>query len=120
MLRMTTTPFVLLNGTTESGEAIGYVWFSLVTTTPRPVYSLHICVAPEWKGRWLSRAVLTQLLGYLYIDMQAGTVLALHADPDLRRILKRIGFTKHGAFINILDMEHPNGILSRYLRRWRR
>lgn len=64
--------------------------------------------------------ILVNLLGYAYIDLQADLLLATHKNPEYRDILKRIGFECTGGFSNILNMEVPNGVLDKFIRRWGR
>ena len=118
ILRTKTIPFVVQKSSTSGTKVpIAYVWFTGVVTDPF-ILELHVCANPEWHGRWLTLPVLVELLGYLYVDAEVDKLVAFHTDPGLRKVLKRIGFEDHGSFIHILDMENPNGILSRYLRRW--
>lgn len=117
---MTTIPFSVNTGPLESGSRpIGYVWFTPWSSDERNIYEMHLCVDPEWHGKWLTPKVLVGLVGHAYIDLQADRILAMHTDPTMRAVLRRIGFESHGTFVNTLDMENPNGILERFIRRWR-
>lgn len=111
---------ILFRVTGGTGEDIGYVWFTIITTQPKVIYEMHLCTDPQYHGKWLTPKVLVDLIGYAYVDMQADRILATHADPSLRSVLQRIGFESSGAFTNILNMEKPNGILRRFIRRWGR
>lgn len=117
ILRTKTIPFAVQTSSTSGTEPVAFVWFTGVNTDPF-ILELHVCAHPEWHGRWLKLHVLVELLAHLHSDVKADRLVASHPDPGLRKVLKRIGFEAHGSFTHILNMENPNGILSRYLRRW--
>jgi predicted GNAT family acetyltransferase len=60
------------------------------------VIEVHACSRPEWRGRWLTREVVDQI-------NQAIAAIGPHAmivqvkTPYIGRVLRRLGFTIHGA-----------------------
>ncbi len=99
-----------------------YLWFTRLPSElgdDHSIFEMHACCRPGWKGKWLSFGVLVSLVGHIYVDLKADQVIALHQYPEVRSVLSRIGFEAHGDFVHILNMEEPNELLERYLRRWR-
>ena len=90
----------VLNGT----EPVAYVWFTFVPTEgDLRVGELHACAHPRWRGRWLTRAVWRRL--HAEAAQRYDRVMAIHGDPGIARILKRVGFTQASPHVHTLTLE---------------
>lgn len=77
------------------------MWFSPVPATG--VFELHVCCKPGWEGRWLQKSVIKA--GFRALEtLQAKYVIAIHADPNFKRALSRLGFTL-GDNVHVIDMK---------------
>jgi GNAT superfamily N-acetyltransferase len=97
---------------------VAYVWLSYVASLNDNTVELHLCSHRDWKGKWITPHVMREVYKIMK-SVNARYILALHADKEYRGLLKRLGFTLHGDFVNILDLENKNVIFERNLRRGR-
>lgn len=79
-----------------SGDVAGHVWFNWVANADR-VVDMHVCVAPEYRGRTLTRRVGLALLE-LVAQCGARTILCRPESPEHLAYLLRLGFESHGPF----------------------
>ena len=103
MLKISTR---LVEVTTTTDEVVGYFWFTYVITAEGhdPIVEMHLCCAPEWKGRWLSRRVIREAFVALK-DTGARYCLAIMPDAQLRSVLERLGWKSKGASVHMLDLQ---------------
>ena len=89
----------------DDGRLAGFFWFHQIGDGDTA--ELHVAVAPEWEGRWLTRATLAQLLG---IARQRGiaTVVVQAHEPLIADLMTRLGARMVGPFaiLNLKEIRH--------------
>lgn len=86
----------------EDGETIGYAWGHWTQGRPNVLW-FHVCVSPEWRGRWLSRRILSDL-SKIAEFLGAEKLMTEPTGPDeklVRTVLKRLGFKADGPYMEI-------------------
>ena len=82
----------LLSITASDGDVVGYIWTRWVPDSDY-VLSLHTYLHPEFRGRWLNRKIITDMISYCRM-MNARHVLCSPIYKDIGDQLERLGFTK--------------------------
>lgn len=77
---------------TSQEDIVGYIWASWVPECDR-VLSLHTCLDREYKGRWLNRKIIQDMVSFSRL-MGAKRVLCCPIYADIGDQLVRLGFTK--------------------------
>ncbi|MFD3546194.1 GNAT family N-acetyltransferase [Streptomyces sp. NPDC058655] len=95
-------------GLADTGEGIGSVGFWEREWRGEPVYEAGWGVLPEYQGRGLAVAALTELLAYARAHGTRDTVHAFPGTdhPASNAVCRRAGFTHLGD----VDFEYPPGV----------
>ena len=79
-----------LEVTTDTGETAALVWFDLFS--PPAVYTFHVCAAPAYYGRWLTRPVLRAMWQMAWDIPISAMVVQCH-QSGIADMFERQGFT---------------------------
>ncbi len=79
-----------LEVTTDAGEIAALVWFDLFSLPA--IYTFHVCAAPEYYGRWLTRRVLRAMWQMAWDIPISAMVVQCHLS-GIADMFERQGFT---------------------------
>lgn len=86
-------------------ETAALVWFSPLTDD---VIECHACTAPDQRGRWFTRTVLSNIYGIVE-HTGANAVVAQVTSPLIERIWRAVGFTVYDTIAILRIQENNNG-----------
>ncbi len=89
---------------TDAGELAGAFWFNWDVPD---VLEMHVCVRPEFQGRWLNRQIMGDLRHFAVL-FNAKQVKAYCPTPFLRRVYLRLGWVVVGDYAH-LDIKENSG-----------
>lgn len=94
MLRRDT---IMLRLETKLGGLVGYAWGHFVEEYPETLV-FHFAIVPLYRGRWLNRYVLADLLKL--VEFIGAKQLACKTENDvINRFLTRLGFTERDGIL---------------------
>ena len=74
------------------GDVVGYIWATWVQDSDM-VLALHTCLAEDWKGHWLNRTIMLDMVSFCRL-MGAKNVLCSPIYEDIGKQLARMGLLK--------------------------
>ncbi|UPT73361.1 MAG: GNAT family N-acetyltransferase [Elusimicrobiota bacterium] len=96
----------------ENGKAIGHAFLDpMGLTANRHVFHLNIVVHPEFKGRGIGTALMSDLISWAQTGAKVGKIELLVRSTNTRAIAlyRRFGFTQEGRLVGRVKL--PNGKL---------
>lgn len=96
----------------ENGKAVGHAFLGpMGLTANRHVFHLNIVVHPEFKGRGIGTALMTDLIAWARTGAKVGKIELLVRSTNTRAIAlyRRFGFTREGRLAGRVRL--PNGKL---------
>ncbi|MEK9811269.1 MAG: hypothetical protein VW362_12525 [Candidatus Nanopelagicales bacterium] len=98
-LEQVTTTLTVTTRTPSGDEAwVAVVWLTPIFSHSGNVVEFHICAAPEYRGRWVTRDVLD--IGIPWLN-QFDYVLAVHTDQKLKSALRKLKFDTSAEHMNV-------------------